>query len=268
MAIIPPVIVVMEKACRSAAKGLVRDFGELEKLQISKKDKNDFVSSSDFRASETISYHLQKDRPDYLQIDEETFTEKDFEKLKGDDCIFVFDPLDGTKNFIHGNGYFAVSIALIHRQEIIAGVTYNPISNELFWAHKGEGAWLNNQRLRVSQRNHMEGTLFASGVQIKHSDILDQGVTQISHMLKKTSVRLNGSAALDLAHVAAGKFDGYWERRLNLWDIAAGIILVREAGGVCQNEKGKDFDPLNDEALFASSAAISQEFLKNLQIFS
>ena len=121
MAIIPPVIVVMEKACRSAAKGLVRDFGELEKLQISKKDKNDFVSSADLRASESISYHLSKDRPDFLQIDEETFSDKDHEKLQGDQPVFVFDPLDGTKNFIHGNGYFAVSIALIEKKQIIAG---------------------------------------------------------------------------------------------------------------------------------------------------
>ena len=144
MAIIPPVIVVMEKACRSAAKGLVRDFGEIEKLQISKKDKNDFVSSADLKASQTISYNLEKDRPDFLQIDEESYSDQDEEKLQGDQPVFVFDPLDGTKNFIHGNGYFAVSIGLMHKKEIIAGATYNPILNEFFWAHKGEGAWINN----------------------------------------------------------------------------------------------------------------------------
>ena len=147
MAIIPPIIFVMEKACRSAAKGLVRDFGELEKLQISKKDKNDFVSSADLRASESISYHLNKDRPDFLQIDEETFKKEDSEKLKGDTPIFISDPLDGTKNFIHGNGYFAVTIGLVQKKEVVAGVTYNPILNELFWAHKGSGSWINNQRL-------------------------------------------------------------------------------------------------------------------------
>jgi myo-inositol-1(or 4)-monophosphatase len=264
MAIIPPVIVVMEKACRSAAKGLVRDFGELEKLQISKKDKNDFVSSADLRASESISYHLSKDRPDFLQIDEETFSDQDNEKLQGDQPVFVFDPLDGTKNFIHGNGYFAVSIALIEKKQIIAGATYNPILNEFYWAHRGEGAWNNNQRLRVSQRDKLEGSMFATGIQIKHPDILSRGIEQTAQMLHKTSVRIMGSAALDLANVASGKFDGFWASRLQLWDIAAGIILVKEAGGICQNEKGKEFNPLEDETLVASSAAISNLFLQNL----
>ena len=268
MSIIPPIIVVMEKACRNAAKGLVRDFGELEKLQISKKDKNDFVSSADLKASETISYNLNKDRPDFLQIDEESYKEKDLEKINGEDPIFIFDPLDGTKNFIHGNGYFSVSIGLMHKKEIIAGVTYNPILNEFFWAHKGSGSWINNQRLRVSHRDKIEGSMFATGIQIKHEDILDQCVAQTSHMLKIASVRIMGSAALDLAHVASGKFDGFWVSRLNLWDIIAGIILVKEAGGVCQNLEGKEFNPLIDETLVASSSAMSNEFLKNLQIFT
>ena len=268
MSIIPPVIVVMEKACRNAAKGLLRDFGELEKLQISKKDKNDFVSSADLKASETISYNLNKDRPDFLQIDEETYSEKDIEKLEGDNPVFIFDPIDGTKNFIHGNGYFSISIGLIHRKEIIAGVTYNPILNEFFWAHKGSGSWINNQRLRVSNRDKFEGSVFATGIQIKHSDILDRGVSQIGHMLKIVSVRIMGSAALDLAHVASGKFDGFWVSRLNLWDIVAGLILVKEAGGLCLNIEGKEFDPFKDETLVASSSAISNEFLKNLQIFT
>ena len=268
MSIIPPVIVVMEKACRIAAKGLVRDFGELEKLQISKKDKNDFVSSADLKASETISYNLNKDRPDFLQIEEESYTEKDLEKLNGEDPVFIFDPLDGTKNFIHGNGYFSISIGLMHRKEIIAGATYNPILNEFFWAHKGSGSWINNQRLRVSNRDKFEGSIFATGIQIKHTDILDKSVNQIGHMLKNASVRIMGSAALDLAHVASGKFDGFWVSRLNIWDILAGIILIKEAGGVCLNIQGKEFNPLKDETLVASSSAISNEFLKNLQIFT
>ena len=264
MAIIPPIIFVMEKACRSAAKGLVRDFGELEKLQISKKDKNDFVSSADLRASESISYNLNKDRPDFLQIDEETFKKEDSEKLKGDTPVFISDPLDGTKNFIHGNGYFAVTIGLVHKKEVIAGVTYNPILNELFWAHKGSGSWINNQRLRVSQRDKLDGCMFTSGVQIKHQDVLDEGISQIGNLQRKTSVRILGSSALDLANVASGKFDGFWCKRLNLWDIAAGLILVREAGGICLNEKGNDFDAIEDDCLIASSAAISSELLKNL----
>ena len=264
MSIIPPIIVIMEKACRNAAKGLVRDFGELEKLQISKKDKNDFVSSADLKAAETINYNLKKDRPDFLQIDEENFDPKDLEKLKSDTPIFISDPLDGTKNFIHGNGYFAVTIGLVHMKEIIAGVTYNPILNELFWAHKGSGSWINNRRLRVSQREKLDGCMFTSGVQIKHDDVLEKGIEQIGKMQRKTSVRVMGSSALDLANVASGKFDGFWCGRLNLWDIAAGIILVREAGGICLNENGEEFDTIKDNSLIASSSAISSELLKNL----
>ena len=148
--------------------------------------------------------------------------------------------------------------------EIIAGVTYNPILNELFWAHKGSGSWINNQRLRVSQRDKLDGCMFTSGVQIKHEDILEKGIAQIGSLQRKTSVRILGSSALDLANVASGKFDGFWSLRLNLWDIVAGIILVNEAGGICLNEKGNVFDPLNDESLIASSAAISGELLKSL----
>ena len=178
--------------------------------------------------------------------------------------MFISDPLDGTKNFIHGNGYFAVTIGLMQKREIIAGVTYNPILNELFWAHKGSGSWINNQRLRVSQRDKLDGCMFTSGVQIKHEDILEKGIAQIGSLQRKTSVRILGSSALDLANVASGKFDGFWSLRLNLWDIVAGIILVNEAGGICLNEKGNVFDPLNDESLIASSAAISGELLKSL----
>ena len=156
----------------------------------------------------------------------------------------------------------------MHRKEIIAGATYNPILNEFFWAHKGSGSWINNQRLRVSNRDKFEGSVFATGIQIKHADILDRCVSQVSHMLKKASIRIMGSAALDLAHVASGKFDGFWVSRLNIWDIAAGIILIKEAGGVCLNVEGKEFNPLKDEVLVASSAAISNQLLKNLQIFT
>ena len=147
---------------------------------------------------------------------------------------------------------------------IIFNLVINPILNELFWAHKGSGSWINNQRLRVSQRDKLDGCMFTSGVQIKHQDVLDEGISQIGNLQRKTSVRILGSSALDLANVAAGKFDGFWCKRLNLWDIAAGLILVREAGGICLNEKGNDFDAIEDDCLIASSAAISSELLKNL----
>ena len=134
----------------------------------------------------------------------------------------------------------------------------------MFWAHKGSGSWINNQILRVSQRDKLDCCMFTSGVQIKHPDILEEGISQIGNLQRKTSVRILGSSALDLAHVASGKFDGFWCKRLNIWDIAAGILLVREAGGICLNDKGKNFDTLNDDSLIASSSAISSELFKNL----
>ena len=137
MALIPPIVTVMEKACKNASKSLIRDFGELEKLQISRKDMNDFVSSADIKSSKSIAYSLNKDKPDFLQIDEETFKTSDKEKLNLDTPIFIIDPLDGTLNFMHGIPFFAISIGLVVKKEIIAGVIYNPILNEFFWAHKG-----------------------------------------------------------------------------------------------------------------------------------
>ena len=264
MSLVPPIITVMEKACKNASKSLIRDFGELEKLQISKKDMNDFVSSADIKASKSIAYSLSKDKPDFLQIDEETYRFSDIEKLNQDKPLFIIDPLDGTLNFMHGIPFFAVSIGLVVRKEIIAGAIYNPILNEFFWAHKGSGAWLNGTRIRVSNRRHLEDCMIATGFQIKHQDSLPSYFKELQVIGSKTGIRRLGSAAMDLAYVANGKFDGFWEHNLKIWDIAAGIILVKEAGGVVLNEKGKNFDLSTDLSLIASNPNIYEELIKNL----
>ncbi|MAV81931.1 MAG: inositol monophosphatase [Pelagibacteraceae bacterium] len=264
MALIPPIINVMEKACKNAAKSLVRDFGELENLQISKKDINDFVSSADIKASKSIAYSLENDKPDYLQIDEENFKSSDKEKLNQDKPIFIIDPLDGTLNFMHGIPFFAISIGLAIKKEIIAGTIYNPILNEFFWAHKGSGSWLNNKRIRVSKRRKLEDCIISTGFQIKHQSTLPSYFKEFISIGSKTGIRRLGSAALELSYVADGKIDGFWEHNLNMWDIAAGIILVKEAGGIVTNEKGNSFDLLSDLSLIASNHAIYDEFIKNL----
>ena len=264
MALIPPIITVMENACKNASKSLIRDFGELEKLQISRKDMNDFVSSADIKSSKSVAYSLNKDKPDFLQIDEETFKDSDIEKLNQDKPIFIIDPLDGTLNFMHGIPFFAVSIGLVVRKEIIAGVIYNPILNEFFWAHKGNGAWLNGTRIRVSNRRHLEDSIIATGFQMKHQETLPNYFKEFQAIGSKTGIRKLGSAALDLAYVANGKFDGFWEHNLNMWDIAGGIIIVKEAGGIVENEKRKSFDLSTDSCIIACNPNIYAELVKNL----
>lgn len=264
MALIPPIITVMEKACKNAAKNLIRDFGELEKLQISKKDINDFVSSADIKSSKSIAYSLDKDKPDFIQIDEETYKISDKKKFDEDKPIFIIDPLDGTLNFMHGIPFFAISIGLVINKEIIAGTIYNPILNEFFWAHKGSGSWLNNSRIRVSNRKKLEDSLIATGFQIKHKETLDSYFEEFKSVGSKTGIRRLGSAAMDLAYVANGKFDGFWEHNLNIWDIAAGIILIKEAGGIVVNEQGRNYDLRSDSCLIASNPGIYDELTKNL----
>ncbi len=264
MALIPPIITVMEKACKNASKSLIRDFGELEKLQISRKDMNDFVSSADLKSSKSISYSLQKDKPDFLQIDEEHFKISDKEKLNQDKPVFIIDPLDGTLNFMHGIPFFAISIGLVVNKDVIAGAIYNPVLNEFFWAHKGSGSWLNGTRIRVSNRKNLEDSMIATGFQIKHQNTLPKYFKEFESIGSKTGIRRLGSAALDLAYVSSGKFDGFWEHNLNMWDIAGGIILVKEAGGIITNEKGSNFDLSNDLCLIASNSNIYAELIKNL----
>ncbi|MEG3618454.1 inositol monophosphatase family protein [Magnetovibrio sp. PR-2] len=228
---------VMTAAAQKAARRLVRDFGEVENLQVSKKGPADFVSIADKKAEETLVKELSKARPDYGFVLEEG------DDIAGKDTsnTWVIDPLDGTTNFLHGIPHFAISIGLLRDNEPFAGVVYNPIVDEMFWAEKGQGAFLNGRRLRVSGREKLAECLFATGIpfmgKVKDKDrYLDRinSVTSVS-----SGIRRFGSAALDLAYVAAARYDGYWEAGLNPWDICAGITLVREAGGLVSDIEGK-----------------------------
>jgi len=228
---------VMTAAAQKAARRMVRDFGEVENLQVSKKGPADFVSNADKKAEDTLVKELQKARPDYGFILEEN------DAIEGKDTsnTWVIDPLDGTTNFLHGIPHFAISIALVRDSEPFAGVVYNPITDEMFWAEKGQGAFLNGRRLRVSARSGFPECLFATGMpflgKIKDEDRFLDRINAVSSV--SSGIRRFGSAALDLAYVASARYDGYWECGLQPWDIAAGIVLVREAGGFVTDIQGK-----------------------------
>ena len=236
-------ITVMQRAARKAAPRLRRDFGEVEQLQVSRKGPADFVSIADKRAEQTIVEELRHARPDWrLTLEEGGEIEGDPSKPR-----WIVDPLDGTSNFLHGIPHFAISIAVEDpsgaggRGEITQALVYQPLNDESYWAEKGRGAWLNERRLRVSARRDLADALVATGVPWKgkgdlprFQKILDAVAPQVA------GVRRFGSAALDLAWVAAGRYDGFWEEELNIWDVAAGILLVREAGGFVTDYRGGD----------------------------
>jgi myo-inositol-1(or 4)-monophosphatase len=228
MAYRSPLLNVMTGAALKAAKGLIRDFGELEQLQVSKKGPADFVSKADHKSESVLRAELKKARPAYGLLMEEAGEEPGTDTSNR----WVIDPLDGTTNFLHGIPHFSISIALERDGEPFAGVVYAPIADEMFVAEKGSGAFLNGRRLRVSGRRYVEEALFATGIPFlglaDHALFLKQ---LAAVMAVSTGVRRYGSAALDLAWVAAGRYDGFWENGLNPWDIAAGMVLIREAGG-------------------------------------
>jgi myo-inositol-1(or 4)-monophosphatase len=219
---------LMIKAARKAGRSLVKDFREVENLQVSMKGAGDFVSRADIAAEEILKAELMGARPSYGWLGEETGGTPGQDPTRR----WIVDPLDGTTNFLHGLPHWAVSIGLEHKGEVVAGVVYDPAKDELFWAEKGVGAFLNDRRLRVSGRRVMIECLFATGVPFGGQGTLPATLQDLARLMPACSgVRRWGAAALDLAYVAAGRYDGYWERRLNAWDIAAGVILVREAGG-------------------------------------
>src|SRR3954468_20748351 len=219
---------VMSDAARKAARGLNRDFGELAELQVAKKAPADFVSAADLKAEQAIFEALSKARPGYGFLGEERGMIEGTDKTH----TWIVDPLDGTTNFLHAIPHFAINIALQREGAVVAAVTYNPVTNELFWAEKGKGCFLNDKRLRVAARQKLDESVIATGIPFlghgQHATFLKE-LHQISQRV--AGVRRFGSAALDLAWLAAGRFDGYWERDLKPWDIAAGILLVTEAGG-------------------------------------
>lgn len=224
-----PTVTVMMDAARAAGRRLIRDFGEVENLQVSRKGPADFVSAADKKAEEIIRKSLEKTRPGYGFLLEEGG------EVIGSDKThrFIIDPLDGTLNFLHGVPHFAVSIALERDGKLRAGVIFDPMRNELFWAEEGNGAWLENRRLRVSARRKLNEAVVTTGIPqlgVGGAELFLDELTRIRQEV--AAVRRFGSAALDLAWVAAGRFDGFWERKLAPWDIAAGFLLLHEAGGV------------------------------------
>jgi myo-inositol-1(or 4)-monophosphatase len=235
MAVRSPVINVMANAALKAARGLKRDFGEVEQLQVSIKGPGDFVSTADLRAERILKTELMRARPGYALLFEEGGA------TEGTDPHhrWIVDPLDGTTNFLHGIPHFAISIALERDGEIVAGLVYEPTRDEMFWAEKGAGAYLNDRRLRVSARRHLGEALIATGIPFGgRGDQAAYLATLVRVMGATSGVRRLGAAALDLAYVAAGRYDGYWEFGLSPWDIAAGLLLVREAGGFVSDLAG------------------------------
>ncbi len=237
---------IMIKAAEKASKILIRDFGEIEKLQVSIKGPADFVSSSDKKSEKTIIQELLKSKKKYSFLTEESG------KITSSDTnnIWIIDPIDGTTNYLHGIPHFAISIALKSNNEIIAGVVFDPIKNEIFYAEKNNGAYFNNQRIRVSKKKKVEHCLFATG-----------GRKEVKNSL---NVRKSGSAALDMAYVAAGRYDGYFQNNLHLWDIAAGIILIKEAGGKINKI---DSCQINKIKIVAASNIIYEKMLEKLDNF-
>ena len=212
---------IMIKASEKASKILIRDFGELEKLQVSKKGPKDFVTNADIKAEKIIIEELKKARPSYSIISEENGIEKN----KDDSNIWIIDPIDGTVNFLHGVPHFAISIALQTNEEIVSGLIFDPIKDEMYFSEKNKGAYLNNQRLRVSKKSSLDECLFSSNHEgVKFSNL---------------NMRYSGCAALDLAYVASGRLDGFFHNKINFWDIAAGILIVQEAGGTINDKIGR-----------------------------
>ncbi|WP_334127644.1 inositol monophosphatase family protein [Sneathiella sp.] len=225
----------MELAARKAARKMLRDFNEVEHLQVSKKGPADFVTQADLTAEATLKEELARLRPDFGFITEEGGVVKANDGLH----YWVIDPLDGTTNFLHGLPHFAISIAIKTGKEITAGIILDPVKDELFWAEKGGGAYMNDRRLRVSSRTRMAESLFATGIPFLGKADHDRFLKELERIMSLSSgVRRFGAASLDLAYVAAGRYDGFWERNLQEWDIAAGIIIAREAGALVSQLDG------------------------------
>ena len=237
---------LMIKASEKASKIIIRDFGEIENLQVSKKGPTDFVTNSDLKVEKIIIEELKKARPNFSFLSEEN----GFENNKDKKNTWIIDPIDGTVNFLHGVPHFAISIALKSNNEIVSGLIYDPIKDEIFFAEKNNGAFYNNHRIRVSSKNNINDCLFATNNSLKFD---------LEFPNRKT-----GCAALDMAYVASGRFDGYFQNNLNLWDIAAGIILIKEAGGFINDI---DLNNFKNIKVIASNPNISSKFQEKLSNF-
>lgn len=249
---------VMTQAARKAAWNMTRDFGEVEQLQVSKKGPADFVSQADRQADEILREELTRARPDFGIVLEESGETN----VRPDGPRWIVDPIDGTSNFLHGIPHFAISIAAEQYGEITAAIVYEPLQDQLFWADKGRGCYLNERRLRVSGRRKLDECLFATGIPFKgrggferFRHVLDEVMPQVA------GIRRFGAASLDLAYVAAGRFDGFWEEDLKPWDIAAGMFLVKEAGGIVTDIRGSD-QMLKTGGVVAANSAIHSQLHK------
>jgi len=251
MALKSPVINVMEAAARKASRGLIRDFGEVEQLQVSKKGPADFVSAADLRVEKILREELAKARPGWALVTEE----KGGSLPRDKEDAWIVDPIDGTTNFLHGIAHFCVTIAHWRKGEIVAGIIYQPIGDEMYWAEKGMGAYHNRRRLRVSARQNLGDAVIATGIPWKGKEKHPRYMATLAAVTPEVAgIRRFGAAALDLAWVAAGRFDGFWEYGLLPWDIAAGILLIREAGGAVSDMDGGDDMLAKGEILAATPA--------------
>ena len=249
---------VMIQAARKAGRSLVKDFREVENLQVSSKGAGDFVSRADIAAENIVREMLREARPNYGWLGEDSGGEAGKDPTRR----WIVDTLDGTTNFLHGLPHWAVSIALEHKGDIVAGVIFDAPKDEMYFAEKGQGAWLNESRLRVSDRRRMSEAVFATGLPFGTRGEMPETLRDLARLMPATAgVRRFGAAALDLAYVAAGRFEGYWERGLHEWDMAAGVLLVREAGGLVQGLRPNS-DPLETGSVICANEPIFDSFAK------
>ncbi len=243
---ISPNLNIMIKACEKASKIIIRDFGEVENLQVKKKGPKDFVTKTDKRVERILIEELEKNKKNYSFITEETGVINRADT----DNFWIIDPIDGTTNFLHGIPHFAISIALKNKNEITAGLVFDPIKDEMFYAEKNFGSFFNNRRIRVSKKSELEDCLFATN---------HEGAAH-----SKLNLRFTGCAALDLAYVASGRFDGYFHNKINIWDIAAGVLILNEAGGKVNDINKFDINGIN---IRASNNNIHNKMIENLNNF-
>ena len=255
----PPVINIFEKAAKKAGKILSRDFGEIENLQIQSKSLGDFVTNADLKVEEVLINTLKYYYPSASFIAEEKG------RIEGHGETIVIDPIDGTSNFIHGIPLVAIVISKIVNKEVTDGIIYNPVLDEFFWTSKGKGAWCNNKRLRVSKRQKLIDCLIGTG--IPHGDrSYENYLEQIDSVSKNCAgLRRMGAASIDLAYVAAGKLDGFWEKNLNLWDVSTGVLLIREAGGKVTEPNGNDWT-IKSRDILASNLFIHSKLQEKLTL--
>ena len=252
---------VLVKACRKASKTLIRDFGEIENLQVSLKGPGDFVTASDKKVEKILIDELQKARPNYSILSEEVGEINNDESFK-----WIIDPIDGTANFLHGIPHFAISLGLEQDKEIICGIVYDPIKDEMFVAEKGNGAYLNNYRMRVSSRSKLKDCIIFTGGPKREAKNRELALKEYYNFSSKVMlpIRKLGSAALDMAYVAAGRCDGFWQRNLNYWDIAAGIILVKESGGFVTDFSGKN-EYIQNKTILVTNSKVNNEMIEVLK---